>query len=134
LLLLTSLAANDYSPNFEGYAFRLTRRIAFFFSTRRISLLETNQRLRRMVLKTPLFTTFLRNRFSSESCDSFGRRTTVAIGFSPPFARGIKNKPRGCAVENLYHQEKQLAIQNLFQSPLHFTDIKWLSRSNQILL
>ena len=43
------------------------RRIAFFFSMRRCSLLETNQRLRRTVLKTPLLTTFLRKRLSRES-------------------------------------------------------------------
>ena len=56
----------------------LDRRIAFFFSIRRSSLLEMNQRLRRTVLRTPLFTTFLRKRLSSESCDSFGRNFTLA--------------------------------------------------------
>ena len=44
---------------------RFIRRMAFFFSTRRSSLLLINQRLRRTVLRTPLFTTFLRKRFSS---------------------------------------------------------------------
>jgi hypothetical protein len=53
--------------------------MAFFFSTRRSSLLEMNQRLRRRVLKTPLFTTFLRNRFIKESDDSLGRKTTTGM-------------------------------------------------------
>jgi hypothetical protein len=54
------------------------RRIAFFFSMRRCSLLETNQRLRRTVLRTPLLTTFLRKRLSRESCDSPFRKFTPA--------------------------------------------------------
>ena len=54
------------------------RRIAFFFSMRRCSLLETNQRLRRTVLRTPLFTTFLRKRLSRESWDSPFRKFTDA--------------------------------------------------------
>ncbi len=54
------------------------RRIAFFFSMRRISLLETNQRLSRMALKMPLFTIFLRKRLSNESCDSPLRKFTEA--------------------------------------------------------
>jgi hypothetical protein len=54
------------------------RRIAFFFSMRRCSLLETNQRLRRTVLNTPLLTTFLRKRLSRESCDSPLRKFTPA--------------------------------------------------------
>jgi hypothetical protein len=52
------------------------RRIAFFFSMRRVSLLETNQRLLRTVLRIPLFTTFLRKRLSKESCDSPLRKCT----------------------------------------------------------
>jgi len=55
---------------------RLKRRIDFFFWIRRSSLLETNHRFRRTVLKMPLFATFLRNRFSNWSCDSFGRKVT----------------------------------------------------------
>src|SRR5215216_4694178 len=55
-----------YSPSLVNVR-RLMRRIAFFFSMRRCSLLETNQRLRRTVLKTPLLTTFLRKRFNRES-------------------------------------------------------------------
>jgi len=55
---------------------RLIRRIAFFFSMRRVSLLETNQRLLRMVLNMPLLTIFLRNRLSNESCDSPLRKCT----------------------------------------------------------
>jgi hypothetical protein len=54
------------------------RRIAFFFSMRRCSLLETNQRLRRTVLKTPLLTTFLRKRLRRESWDSPLRKFTPA--------------------------------------------------------
>jgi len=54
------------------------RRIAFFFSMRRCSLLETNQRLRRTVLNTPLFTTFFRKRLSRESWDSPLRKFTDA--------------------------------------------------------
>jgi hypothetical protein len=45
---------------------------------RRCSLLETNQRLRRTVLRTPLLTTFLRKRFNRESCDSPFRKFTDA--------------------------------------------------------
>jgi hypothetical protein len=55
---------------------RLKRLIDFFFWMRRSSLLETNHRFRRTVLKMPLFATFLRNRFSNWSCDSFGRNVT----------------------------------------------------------
>src|SRR5512135_1025282 len=54
------------------------RRIAFFLSMRRCSLLETNQRLRRTVLRTPLLTTFLRKRLSRESWDSPFRKFTDA--------------------------------------------------------
>jgi hypothetical protein len=61
----------------SGRSFRLMRRMAFFFEMRRSSLFETNQRLRRTVLKIPLLATFLRKRLSSASCDSFGRRFTV---------------------------------------------------------
>ena len=57
---------------------RLMRRIAFFFSMRRVSLLETNQRLLRMVLRMPLLTIFLRKRLSNESCDSPLRKFTEA--------------------------------------------------------
>jgi hypothetical protein len=46
---------------------RFMRRIAFFFSMRRVSLFETNQRLSRIVLNIPLFTIFLRKRLSKES-------------------------------------------------------------------
>src|SRR3990172_10493614 len=44
---------------------------------RRSSLLDTNQRLRRTVLRIPLLATFLRNRLSSMSWLSLGRRSTV---------------------------------------------------------
>src|SRR5215216_5935648 len=66
-----------YSPSLVNVR-RLIRRIAFFFSMRRCSLLETNQRLRRTVLNTPLLTTFLRKRLSNESCDSPFRKFTPA--------------------------------------------------------
>src|ERR1044072_9280502 len=66
-----------YSPSLVNVR-RLMRRIAFFFSMRRCSLFETNQRLRRTVLKTPLLTTFLRKRLSRESCDSPFRKFTLA--------------------------------------------------------
>jgi hypothetical protein len=54
------------------------RRIAFFFSMRRVSLFETNHRLSRTVLKMPLFTIFFRKRLSKESCDSPLRKFTDA--------------------------------------------------------
>src|SRR5215216_6881296 len=66
-----------YSPSLVNVR-RLMRRIAFFFSMRRCSLLDTNQRLRRTVLNTPLLTTFLRKRLSKESCDSPLRKFTLA--------------------------------------------------------
>lgn len=66
-----------YSPSLVNER-RLMRRIAFFFSIRRCSLFETNQRLRRTVLNTPLLTTFLRKRLSRESCDSPLRKFTTA--------------------------------------------------------
>src|SRR6266487_5406543 len=66
-----------YSPSLVNVR-RLMRRIAFFFSMRRCSLLETNQRLRRTVLNTPLLTTFLRKRLSRESWDSPFRKFTDA--------------------------------------------------------
>lgn len=43
---------------------------------RRSSLLETNQRLRRTVLSTPLLATLRRKRRNNCSCDSFGRNST----------------------------------------------------------
>jgi hypothetical protein len=43
---------------------------------RRNSLFETNQRLRRTVLRIPLFATFLRKRLNNWSCDSLGRKFT----------------------------------------------------------
>ena len=58
------------------YCRRLMRRMDFFFWMRRSSLLDTNQRLRRTVLKIPLLATFLRKRLSNWSCDSFGRKFT----------------------------------------------------------
>src|SRR5512145_438513 len=67
-----------YSPSLVNVR-RLMRRIAFFFSMRRVSLFETNQRLRRTVLNTPLLTTFLRKRLSRESWDSPLRKFTPAI-------------------------------------------------------
>src|ERR1051325_3443403 len=66
-----------YSPSLVNVR-RLIRRIAFFFSMRRCSLFETNQRLRRTVLNTPLLTTFLRKRLRRESCDSPLRKFTPA--------------------------------------------------------
>ena len=66
-----------YSPSLVN-VLRLPRRIAFFFSMRRCSLLETNQRLRRTVLNTWLLTTFLRKRLRSESWDSPLRKFTDA--------------------------------------------------------
>src|SRR5688572_9071520 len=75
------------------------RRIAFFFSMRRVSLFETNQRLRRTVLKTPLLTTFLRKRFSKESWDSPLRKFTPAIeihhlSFRNENSACIQSRPR----------------------------------------
>src|SRR5215216_208323 len=83
-----------YSPSLVN-ARRLMRRIAFFFSMRRCSLLETNQRLRRTVLNTPLLTTFLRKRLSRESCDSPLRKFTPAneIHLLRMEDTDIKNRP-----------------------------------------
>src|SRR5512132_2895530 len=83
-----------YSPSLVNVR-RLIRRIAFFFSMRRCSLLETNQRLRRTVLNTPLLTTFLRNRLSKESCDSPLRKFTLAneIHLLPHGRYRHKNRP-----------------------------------------
>jgi hypothetical protein len=81
-----------YSPSLVKLR-RLIRRIAFFFSMRRCSLLETNQRLRRTVLKTPLLTTFLRKRLSRESCDSPLRKFTTANEIHLlPHGRSRQNK------------------------------------------
>jgi len=68
------------------------RRIAFFFSMRRVSLFETNQRLSRIVLNIPLFTIFLRKRLSKESCDSPFRKFTEANIISPTFHLKINKK------------------------------------------
>src|SRR5215217_4038112 len=76
-LLLLPYTPLTYSVSLVNVR-RLIRRIAFFFSMRRCSLLETNQRLRRTVLNTPLLTTFLRKRLSRESCDSPLRKFTPA--------------------------------------------------------
>jgi len=40
-----------------------------------------NQRFRRTVLSTPLFTTFLRKRFNNESWDSLDLNVTLAISY-----------------------------------------------------
>jgi len=69
---------------------RLKRRIDFFFWIRRNSLLETNHRFRRTVLKIPLFATILRKRFSSWSCDSFGRKFTD-VNLLTSFRRASKD-------------------------------------------
>ena len=68
------------------------RRIAFYFSIRRVSLLETNQRLRRTVLNTPLFTTFLRKRLGNESWDSPLLKLTLATGCHLLSVMEIKNR------------------------------------------
>src|SRR5690242_11805440 len=83
-----------YSPSLVNVR-RFMRRIAFFFSMRRCSLLETNQRLRRTVLNTPLVTTFLRKRLSRESCDSPFRKFTLAneIHLLPHGRYRQKNRP-----------------------------------------
>ena len=79
------------------------RRIAFFFSIRRVSLFETNQRLRRTVLKTPLFTTFLRKRLSKESWDSpFRKFTTATVFTSFPF--GNKNRLYAESAEGIHQK------------------------------
>src|SRR5574341_1951044 len=57
----------------------LRRRMAFFFSMRRTSLLDTNQRLLRSCVRMPLRMTFFLKRLSSCSCDSFGRSVTEVI-------------------------------------------------------
>ncbi len=94
-----------YSPTLV-YWRRLMRRMAFFFSTRRFSLFETNQRFRRIVLKTPLLTTFLRKRLSNESCDSFGRNTTEAIVSHLPSPEEIKSTA-------IFHAADTLPLINL---------------------
>ena len=58
--------------------------MAFFLSIRRCSLFETNHRLVRIVLRTPLLTTDFLNLRSSCSDPSSGRNTTVGIKTSPP--------------------------------------------------
>ncbi len=86
---------NSFPNRVYSFSFnerRLMRRIAFFLSIRRVSLFETNQRLRRTMLKTPLFTTFLRKRLSKESCDSPSRKLTTATSFTS-FPSG--NCPKG---------------------------------------
>jgi hypothetical protein len=72
---------------------RLIRRIAFFFSMRRVSLFETNQRLSRIVLNIPLFTIFLRKRLSKESCDSPFRKFTEANVFTYFPHKIVKTQP-----------------------------------------
>src|SRR6185436_19216593 len=58
------------------------RRMAFFFSMRRTSLLETNQRLLRSWLSRPLRITFFLKRLKSCSCDSLGRKLTDVMKFT----------------------------------------------------
>src|SRR4051812_1873749 len=53
--------------------------MAFFFSMRRTSLFDTNQRLLRSWLSSPLRMTFFLKRLKSCSCDSFGRKLTDVI-------------------------------------------------------
>lgn len=62
---------------------RRARRVAFFFSMRRSSLLETNQRLRRTSAKTLLLVTSLLKRRSSCSGDSLERKMTFGSFFTP---------------------------------------------------
>src|SRR6185503_13235229 len=93
-LLLLPYTPLTYSVSLVNVR-RLIRRIAFFFSMRRCSLLETNQRLRRTVLNTPLLTTFLRKRLSKESWDSPLRKFTPAkeIHLLRMEDTDIKNRP-----------------------------------------
>src|SRR5919108_5184586 len=85
---------STYSVSFVNVR-RLMRRIAFFFSMRRCSLLETNQRLRRTVLNTPLLTTFLRKRLSKESWDSPFRKFTPANEIHLLYAWNSNKKSAG---------------------------------------
>ena len=84
---------------------RLIRRAAFFFSTRRSSLFEMNHRLRRTVLRIPLFTTFFRKRLSRPSCDSFGRKTTLVTVFTSLLS-GNAGGPNGLAKDFLLLSRK----------------------------
>src|SRR6185503_17451332 len=101
--------ASFYSPSLVKVR-RLIRRIAFFFSMRRCSLLETNQRLRRTVLKTPLLTTFLRKRLRSESWDSPLRKFTDAITghlLSAWICREMKIGRYADSAEDVLHKKRQ---------------------------
>src|SRR5579859_2406602 len=78
------------------------RRMAFFFSMRRTSLFDTNQRLLRSWLSSPLRITFFLKRLKSCSCDSFGRKVTdvidnhlLAAFLSPPVPQTTKRRPGG---------------------------------------
>lgn len=72
---------------------RRERRIAFFFSMRRNSLLEICQRLRRTVLKMPALVTRLRKRRSNCSWLSPGFNLTEAIADSPPLVCQFRDFP-----------------------------------------
>jgi len=63
--------------------------MAFFFSIRRSSLLLTCQRLRRTVLITSSFVTFLRKRLSNCSWLSLGRSFTVVNPLTPPLRKSL---------------------------------------------
>lgn len=93
---------------------RFIRRMAFFFSTRRSSLLEMNQRFLRTVLNTPLLTTFFLNRLSSWSCDSFWRNTTVGTPYHLLPSSNIFVLPETIKNSAGQHTAAEWALWNIF--------------------
>ncbi len=95
--------------------------MAFFLLIRRSSLFDTNQRFRRTVLRMPLLATFLRKRFSSCSCDSFGRSVTE-VNFLTSFRRQHWFKKRSA-------DERGSAEQSIQECLLSLPEIRKCSSS-----
>src|SRR5216683_3044912 len=93
------------------------RRMAFFFSIRRTSLFDTNQRLLRNWLSSPLRITFFLKRLKSCSCDSFGRKVTdvmknhlLAAVKSRPGPRQQSDAHRAPAVIELRREQAKFTL------------------------
>jgi hypothetical protein len=86
-----------------------------------------NQRFRRIVLNTPLLTTCLRNRRSSCSCDSLGRKTTRAKTLTSLPKGDQRNKQGlGCKKHtNLVTSQDKGARSTYFDAPVDIIPEFW---------
>ena len=95
---LIGKSGNGRYPQRRVWLLRFTRRIAFFFSRRRTSLLETCQRRRRTSLNIWLLVTSLRKRRNNCSWDSFERNSTDGNMFSLSNYK-LANQTETCSIK-----------------------------------